>query len=102
VTTPFEPLPADANHVCDLCFMQFSPADIGPHMKDVHNIDQPATVGQVIQRDGKLIIRDHTSEMIVNLEAWFTWMMLGEPKNVWNGIESYNVTQEAVDARSSE
>jgi len=60
-----------ANYVCDLCgFQSEDRAAILAHVRDEHQVNDPATLGSLEQDDGLLILRDQDGATTIDLDAW--------------------------------
>ena len=59
------------SYICDLCGWQSEdPAAVKDHMRDEHQVNDPATVGSLEQDDGLLILRDQDGATAVDMGAW--------------------------------
>jgi hypothetical protein len=59
------------NYVCDLCgFQSEDRAAILSHVRDEHQVNDPATLGSLEQDDGLLILRDQDGATAVDMGAW--------------------------------
>lgn len=60
-----------ATYVCDLCgFQSEDRAAILSHVRDEHQVNDPATLGSLEQDDGLLILRDQDGATALDMGAW--------------------------------
>lgn len=69
-----------ATYVCDLCgFQSDDRAAILSHVRDEHQVNDPAELGSVTQEDGRLILRSGADVTAVDLDAWLGAQLTGTP-----------------------
>lgn len=67
-------------YVCDLCgFQSEDRAAILSHLRDEHQVNDPATLGSLEQDACLLILRDQDGATAVDLDAWLGAQLTGTP-----------------------
>jgi len=67
-----------ATYVCDLCgFQSDDRAALLSHLRDEHQVNDPAELGSLEQDDGLLILRDQDGARAIDLAAWLGLCICG-------------------------
>jgi len=75
-----EPTTIGRGYICDLCgFQSDDRAAILAHLRDAHQVDDPAELGSLNQDDGLLILRSGNQVTTIDLDAWLRGQLEGPP-----------------------